>query len=202
MNQTVKKILFSLLAIAGNVSIAFVALFVLKLPIFFDTIFTTAIIFAYGLPWGLAVSVLTGITKTFFFDYLYLRNSVAYYMALYYLAGISIQTVNYICTRKKDFDTLDINHTILILGMTAVLSALASCLVAGTVNFCIKIFVNHEMYNVVEEFVSSLAAQNFSLWFSCVTGRIPVTLLDRFIATFAAFFVVKGFKALFKNAKN
>ena len=201
MNSILKKIIFCILAVAGNVAVAFVALFILKLPIFFDTIFTTAILFAYGLPYGLAVSLLTGITKTICFDYLYLGNSVAYYMALYYLAGLAIQGVNYLCIRKKDFNALDINHTVLILSMTAFLSALASCFTAGTINFVLNTFVINKMYNVVEDFVNSLAVKNFSLWFSCVAGRIPVTVLDRFIATFAAFFIVKVFTKLLSHEK-
>ncbi|GEM_PF-1139330 len=154
----------------------------LDLPLFLDTIFMTATLFLFG-------------PVAAFFEYLVymgiscIRMKVSYgsvhMIYLYSVSALTIILITWLFIRRKDSFKKSVNRTFLILVSTAIFSGLACSIVSGFVNSFI--YFKNENDLAYDRVIFAFNGEQFGFLASAILGRIPVTILDRIITTFAAF---------------
>lgn len=106
----------------------------LNLPLFFDMIFSTTLLFFVGLvPAILSLGVyyvILYITRLF-----YGENFGV--ILFYFFAGVAILVVTFLVIRKIDKEKTSTTKTFLSLLLAAILSALTNSIVGGTINYLI-----------------------------------------------------------------
>lgn len=163
---------------------------VLKIPLFFDTIFVVAVVFYAGLVPGLCVSIgysiinsLMWINKTGFFDPFILS---------YGICGVLIVVSTWLIARNKKEFKISISITILYLFLIALVSSMCSIIAGGIIDyFHYRYYEITDMMNPIKNFTEGFVNQRFSLIASCILAQIPVSFLDRLIATFAGYGIYK-----------
>lgn len=170
----------------------------LNLPLFFDMIFSTTLLFFVGLvPAILSLGVyyvILYITRLF-----YGENFGV--ILFYFFAGVAILIVTFLVIRKIDKEKTSATKTFFSLLLTAILSALANSVVAGTINYLIFKYYSDYTFSF-DVLILALHTHKFPLLFSCIVGRIPVSVLDRIIAIFAGFGISCALEKLFHKIKN
>ena len=159
---------------------------VLQAPLFFDTIFMMAALFAFG-------------PVAAFVEYLLFNGLVCAklcalygkvdYLYLYSLSALTIIAVTWLFVRKKQNLQKDVNLVFLRLLTAAILAGFACSLVSG--------FISYFTYNMnakdwaFDRVIFAFNGEGLGFLASAFLGRIPVTVLDRVITTFAGFGVFK-----------
>jgi hypothetical protein len=112
---------------------------------------------------------------------------------IYALCGMAIVLTTWAFSRKKENFRMDRIITTLYLVLIALLSAFASSIIGGMIETFNRIQFEGVAYDakLLEQFVRALLGEDLGLYASCVMARIPVTVLDRLICTFAGFGVYK-----------
>lgn len=154
----------------------------LDLPLFFDTIFMTATLFLFG-------------PVAAFFEYLVymgiscIRMKVTYgsvhMIYLYSVSALTIIVITWLFIRRKGSLKKNVNRTFIILLSAAIFSGLACSVVSGFINFFI--YFKNENDLAYDRVIFAFNGEQFGFLASAILGRIPVTILDRIITTFAAF---------------
>ena len=186
MNETVKKYLVIYLTAfaAGVLDFVTATLFqnVLHVPLFFDTIFLMAVLFLYGpLPaiFSYIVNVVCGCLKLVI---LYGKND---YIYLFTLSALTIILVTWLFVRKKENLKKGINITFLYILSAAICAALACSVVSGIISyFTFNLNVESGPFDKI---IFAFSGDQMGVLASCIIGRIPITILDRIITTFAGF---------------
>ena len=159
----------------------------LHIPLFLDTIGTVAVTFYAGLLPGIIVALLFNVIRTI---QLALVNGTEIYPweMLYMLCGAAIAAVTWAFARRKENFRINRQITILYLVLIALLSAFASSVVGGLVETVNRIFFDgiHNK-SLTEYFVRAFMGENLGLFVSCVFARIPMTVMDRTVCTFAGY---------------
>ena len=159
----------------------------LRIPLFLDTIGTVAVTFYAGLLPGIIVALLFNVIRTI---QIALVNGTEIYPweMLYMLCGATIAAVTWAFARRKENFCINRQITILYLVLIALLSAFASSVVGGLVETVNRIFFDgiHNRF-LTEYFVRAFMGENMGMFVSCVLARIPMTLMDRVICTFAGY---------------
>ncbi|WP_287047810.1 hypothetical protein [Treponema sp.] len=172
--------LLCLLALLLNIASAMLAS-ALKLPAFLDTIFTVAITFYAGLIPGIIVATLFNPVMTL------LRcamtgSEIFLYDFLYGICGILIVIASWLFSRnKKEFHFS---------RRTFVSSFSASALDT----FIRPLFEKVSGFSAIDDISLVFQKMNFSVFLSYLLPRIPITLLDRCICTFAAYGIYSGLR--------
>lgn len=186
MNETVKKYLVIYLTAftAGVLDFATATIFqnVLHVPLFFDTIFLMAVLFLYGpLPaiFSYIVNVVCGCLKLVI---LYGKND---YIYLFTLSALTIILVTWLFVRKKENLKKGVNITFLYILSAAVCAALACSVVSGIISY-FTFSLNVES-GPFDKIIFAFSGDQMGVLASCIVGRIPITILDRIITTFAGF---------------
>lgn len=196
MKRTSKIILFCFAAIFLNLGTSLLFYDVLGIPLFFDTIFTVAIVFYLGLIPGLAVGFLFNFADTLF--NMVVRNIFSPTNMFFSLCGVAIVFVTWFFSRKKEEFQISLLVTILYLLLIALLSSLASIFIGGIIDF-----IRFSYYEIpdsmapIKQFTDGFLSQKFNLFASCILGQIPISLTDRLITTFAGYGVYKLFVKFF-----
>ena len=186
-----KIIILSILAQILNIACSFAGEALFQ-SLFWDTIFTVAITFYAGLIPGLVVaatynplvvvirSIAAGGTQIYLYDFLYA------------LCGIFIVLVTWAFSRnKKEFGFSKL-ITILYLAIIAFASAFASSFAASFLDTYIRpLFESHSNYSAIDDFALVFQHLQFGTFLSYLVPRLPITILDRFIATFAGYGIYK-----------
>lgn len=190
MKQNVKYYLKIYIAafIAGVLDFATASLFqnVLHVPLFFDTIFLMAVLFLYGpLPalFSYLINVFCGCLKLVI---LYGKND---YIYLFTLSAITIILVTWLFVRKKDALKKGVNFIFLYILSAAVCAALACAIVSGIISY-FTFSLNVEA-GPFDKIIFAFSGEQMGVLASCIVGRIPITILDRIITTFAGFGIYK-----------
>ena len=186
MNSKVKQyLIIYLVALAAGVLDFFTATFfqnVLHVPLFFDTIFLMAVLFLYGpLPalFAYVINVVCGCLKLVI---LYGKND---YIYLFTLSAVTIIFVTWLFIRKKENLTKGVNITFLYILSAAVCAALACAVVSGIISY-FTFSLNVES-GPFDKIIFAFSGDQMGVLASCIVGRIPITILDRIITTFAGF---------------
>lgn len=161
---------------------------VLHVPLFFDMTFAMAVLFVYGPIASLFVYILNVSIVCIKMKIVYGSTDFVY---LYSLSALAIILVTWLFVRKKDKLKKSVNFTFLYILTASVCAALCCCVISGLINFF--------AYNMnarsldVEKIIFAFTGDQFGVFASSILGRIPITVLDRIITTFAGF----GFSILY-----
>lgn len=146
----------------------------LGIPLFFDTIWTVAVVFYLGLIPGLVVSIGYNIINTLLL--FWQEGYFDPFVLMYGICGIfTVLSTWFIARRKAEFK-ISVTITILYLVLIVLLAS-----------FFYKHYEIPDMMNPIKNFTTGLVYMRFSFLVSCILAQIPTVLLDRFIATFAGF---------------
>lgn len=186
MNPKVKSylLIYLIALVAGILDFAVATLFqnVLHVPLFFDTIFLMAVMFLYGpLPamFSYVINVICGCLKLVI---LYGKNDYVY---LFTLSALTIILVTWLFVRKKENLKKGVNITFLYILSAAVCAALACSVVSGIISY-FTFSLNVES-GPFDKIIFAFSGDQMGVLASCIVGRIPITILDRIITTFAGF---------------
>lgn len=193
-NKILKTVLLIILAESGN--FALVALvFPLHLPLFLDTVFTVAVTFYAGLVPGLIVAAAYNPLLSIFW-HIFLGYQTGTLGSLYALSGMLIVLSTWIFSRKKDDFSFSAKVTVLYLLVISFVSAFASCFSAAFIDtFLRPLLKMPEMIDegMFQQDALTLVFSRFGAgaYLSALLPRIPITVVDRIICTFAGFGVYK-----------
>ena len=166
--------LLCLLALLLNIASAMLAS-TLKLPAFLDTIFTVAITFYSGLIPGIIVAALFNPAMTLIRCAM-TGSELFLYDFLYALCGILIVIACWLFSRNKKEFHFNRRVTLLYLLIIVFFSTFLSS------------------FSAIDDISLVFQKMNFSVFLSYLLPRIPITLLDRFICTFAAYGIYSGLR--------
>ncbi len=180
-----KKISVCLAAIILNFLTASLFFSVLGLPLFFDTIWTVAVVFWLGLVPGLCVAA--GYNFLNYFVWV-LKSGTQNFVFLYSICGILIVVSTWLFSRKKEEFRFSPAVTVLYLILISLVSSFCTIIAGGLIDYFQ--YANYdiiEQMNPIKKFTDSFVRQRFSLLASCILAQIPISFTDRLIATFAGF---------------
>ncbi|MBQ1832703.1 MAG: hypothetical protein II114_02890 [Treponema sp.] len=185
-HRILKTVVICVIAVAMNVLTMYIFYNWMKIPLFFDTIWTVAVVFYSGLVPGLCVSLaynainaLIWTMQQGFFDP---------FIMLYAVCGVLIVFSTWIFARRKEEFQISVPVTILYLFLIALLSSFCTIVAGGIIDFFhYKYYEIPDMMNPIKKFTESFVHQQFSLLASCILGQIPISFLDRLLATFSGF---------------
>ena len=185
-----KKIAFTgllcLLALLLNIASAMLAS-TLKLPAFLDTIFTVAITFYSGLIPGIIVAALFNPAMTLIRCAM-TGSELFLYDFLYALCGILFVIACWLFSRNKKEFHFNRRVTLLYLLIIVFFSTFLSSFSASALDTFIRpLFEKASGFSAIDDISLIFQKLNFSVFLSYLLPRIPITLLDRFICTFAAY---------------
>lgn len=173
-------------AVLGNIATSFFSA-VLELPAFFDTIFTVAITFYAGLVPGIIVASLTNPLMTVLRCLIY-GTEIFYFDFLYSACGIFIVLTTWTISRNKKEFFFSRAVTVLYLLVIAFASSFLSCFSASFLDTFIRpLFEKHSRFSAIDSFSMAFQKLKFNVFLSYLLPRIPLTVLDRLICTFAGF---------------
>ena len=180
-----KKTLICIAAIILNFLTASLFFNVLKLPFFFDTIWTVAVVFWLGLVPALCVAV--GYNLLNYLVWI-LKSGTGNFAFLYSICGILIVLSTWTFSRKKEEFRFSPAVTVLYLILIALVSSFCTIIAGGLIDY-----FQYANYNIIEQmnpikkFTDSFIRQRFSLLASCILAQIPVSFLDRLLSTFSGY---------------
>lgn len=185
-----KKIGFTaaliLASLLGNLT-TFIFAEVLELPAFFDTIFSVAITFYAGPVPGIIVAALSNPLMTVL-RYTFYGTEIFYFDFLYSVCGIFIVLATWTISRNKKEFFFSRTVTILYLLIIAFASSFLSCFSASFLDTFIRpLFNKSSGFSAIDNFSMAFQKLKFNVFLSYLLPRIPLTVLDRLICTFAGF---------------
>ena len=190
MLSPIKTVVLCILALVLNFLSVFVFYETLHLPLFMDTIFTVAVLFYCGLLPALSVQLSYNIINALI--WMHKLGSFDIFMLMYALCGILIVFSSWIVARQKDEFEISPSVTILYLVLIALISSACSVIAGGTIDYFHLKYKNiPDMMNPIKKFTDAFVRQKFNLFVSCIAAQIPVSFMDRLIATFAGWGVYK-----------
>ena len=162
----------------------------LKIPLFFDTIFTVAVVFYAGLVPALVVSVSYNLVNSLL--WFVEQGAFDTVFPLYTICGVLIVLSTHLIARHKDTFELGLFVTVLNLVMIAMLSAACTVISGGIIDFFhLKYYNVPDMMNPIKHFTDSFVRENFHLLAACILAQIPVSFTDRLLTTFAGYGVYR-----------
>ena len=157
------------------------------LPLFLDTIGTVLIVFYAGLVPGLIVAACYNILWVQLL-LLITHASVHPWDMLYAICGLVITVTTWLFSCDKENFRSGRFIAVLYLMLIALVSAFASSITGGLIETGIRIhFQEQHTMKALEQFVRAFLGENLGLFAACVIARVPITVLDRIICTFAGF---------------
>lgn len=198
MNSKIQKYIFIyLVAFLAGILDFFVATFfqnVLHVPLFFDTFFLMAVLFLYGpLPalFSYVINVTCGCLKLII---LYGKNDFIY---LFTLSAVTIILITWLFICKKENLKKGVNFTFIYILIASVCAALACSVVSGIISY-FTFSLNVES-GPFDKIIFAFSGDQMGVLASCIIGRIPITVLDRIITTFAGFGISLLFNKITKQ---
>ena len=173
-----------LVIVFGCIDFLAVLLFqdILDIPLFLDTIFMTATLFLFGpVVAFLEYLVYMGISCI----RMMFACGSAHMIYLYSFSALTIIVITWLFIRRKGSLKKNVNRTFIILLSAAIFSGIACSVVSGFINFFIYFKNDNDL--AYDRVIFAFNGEQFGFLASAILGRIPVTILDRIITTFAAF---------------
>ena len=170
--------------IAGILDFAFSTLVqdVFHAPLFFDMTFAMAVLFAYGVFPAIMTYVVNVICGCLKLVILYGKND---YIYLFTLSALTIILITWLFVRKKENLKKGVNFVFIYILLAAVCAALACSVVSGIISYFTFSLVLEA--GPFDKFIFAFSGDQMGVLASCIVGRIPITILDRIITTFAGF---------------
>lgn len=190
MHKVPRIIILCIIAEILNFLTADIFYHALNIPLFFDTIWTVAVVFYLGLVPGLCVSLGYNIINTILWSFQ--EDFFDPFMLSYSICGVLIVLSTWLIARKKGEFKISIMVTILYLVLIALLSSFCTIIAGGIIDyFHLKHYEIPDMMNPIKKFTESFLHQRVGLLASCILAQIPISFLDRLLATFAGFGIYK-----------
>ncbi|MBQ2315630.1 MAG: hypothetical protein II187_12130 [Treponema sp.] len=176
---------------AGDLLVTTLFQDILQVPLFFDTIFMMAALFAFGpVQAFLEYLVFVGLACVKL-KLLYGRTDMVY---LYALAALTIIAVTWLFVHKKERFSKGVNRAFLCILSASMLAGLACSVVSGFISyFTHRLDVKDWAFNRI---IFAFNGEQLGYLASSIVGRIPVTMLDRVITTFAGFGIARLYRRL------
>jgi energy-coupling factor transport system substrate-specific component len=208
--QLLKIIVLCAVSAVCNAALSHFVINVARLPLYQDTVFTVAMCFTAGLFAGF----LTGAFSCFCISFVYI-----------YILGISLPKVGYlfyICVivevllvcffhsklKKREEVFLQkpslqsfIYVAPLLLGLAA-LDCIAVSITGGIIDFALTIHQVPRSISPEDTFKLGLLQNNMPLLATAVLSRIPINIVDRFIAIFGGYGVSLLYRKWIKNIRH
>lgn len=190
MPKLLRTIILCIIAEIGNLLSARFFYHTLNIPLFFDTIFTVAVVFYLGLIPALFVSL--GYNTINSLMWLHEEGFFDPFLFSYAICGILIVLTTWFIARRKEEFKISATVTILYLFLIALISSFCTIISSGIIDyFHYKYYEIPDMMNPIKRFTESFVRQRFSLLISCILGQIPISFMDRLLATFAGYGIYK-----------
>ena len=94
----------------------------------------------------------------------------------------------WLIARCKSEFKISLTVTLLYLVLIALISSFCTIVAGGIIDFFhYKYYEIPDMMNPIKRFTESFVRQRLSLLASCILAQIPISFLDRLLATFAGF---------------
>lgn len=189
MHSIPKIIIICIVAEILNLLAVYLFCNTLRIPLFFDTIFTVAVTFYLGLVPALCVSFAYNLINSLIWV---LSGENDPFIFLYTICGLLIVFSTWIIARRKEELKISPSVTILYLVLIVLLSSFCTIISGGIIDyFHLKYRNVPDLMNPIKKFTESFVHQRFSLLASCILGQIPISFLDRLLSTFAGFGIYK-----------
>ena len=185
-----KIIMFSIAALFLNLVFAYAAIN-LKLIIFLDTVFTVAITFYTGLIPGVLVALFY---NPLMMVVLCFTKGAGFFLydSFYGLCGVVIALITWALSRNKETFLYSKASTIFYLIVIAFTSAIASCLCASILDTFIRPLIGQvSEFGFTDNLYYSFQTLNLGDFLSFFLPRIPITVVDRLVCTFAGYCIYK-----------
>ena len=190
MPKTLRTIVICIIAEILNLFAVDVFYHALNIPLFFDTIFTVAVVFYCGLIPALFVSF--GYNCINYLIWYFREGVIDPFIFLYSICGILIVISTWLIARRKEVFKISPGITILYLFLIALLSSFCTIISSGIIDYYHYVFYDvPDMMNPIKTFTESFVYQKFGLLASCILAQIPISFADRLIATFAGYGVYR-----------
>ena len=190
MPKTLRIIVICIIAEMLNFMTMDIFYHTLRIPLFFDTIFTVAVVFYCGLVPGLFVSIGYNLINSLI--WVCQKGVSDPFIFFYTICGILIVLSTWVVSRHKAEFKISPVVTILYLVLIALLSSFCSIISSGIIDYFHYIYYDvPDMMNPIKSFTESFVNHHFSLLVSCILAQIPISFADRLIATFAGYGVYR-----------
>ena len=195
-----KIVSLCIIAAAANFGLSTLFVNVLQIPLFVDTVFTSAVCFTAGLLPGLFTALLTQIATGI------RENSVTPFILCSFAEVLLICRLNPASAQKKLPDRglvrFSSETTLVSIFAGLLLLYIVSCIVISVLGGLID-FVYHSVllqpklyFSAEDTFKIGLIRVGIPTPVMDIFSRIPVNLVDRFIVIFGGFFVSRGLRRL------
>ena len=165
---------------------------VLYAPLFMDTSFMMAALFAFGPVQAFLEYVVFVSLACVKLKLMVGRTDMVF---LYALSALTIIAVTWFFVRKKEWLSKGVNQTFLYILAAAMLAGFACSVVSGFISYYThQLEVKDWAFNRV---IFAFNGEQLGFLASAILGRIPVTILDRCITTFLGFGIAKAYGRLF-----
>ena len=201
MNEKTTKVLkISLVVLVAGILDNLIATFfqnVLEAPLFMDIMISMAVLFAYGI----IPSILTYVVFT---TIACIRHIIMFgqhnYLYIFTISAVAIIFVTWIFVRKKENLKKGVNFTFIYILSACVCAGLASSVISGFLSYFT--YTLPPTYAAIDKIIYAFAGEPLGILGASIVGRIPMTILDRIITTFAGFGISKlYFYILQKNKR-
>lgn len=186
MKPIAKTSIFCLVAIIGDLLTSFMA-YKLKLPFFLDTEFAVALTFYAGLVPGLIAAAFYNPLMIIWLCR-YTGTQFSFYDCLYAICGMLIVFATWLFSRnKKEFlfsRSITLLYLLLIVATSSVFSFTAASLMD---TFILPLFQTSTGFSAFDNISEVLRQSEMETFASYLIPRIPLTVLDRIVCTFAGF---------------
>ena len=196
MKQYLKNTFLCLLALTLNIALSFLSSF-LPISLFLDSIFTVALIFYCGLVPALVVAAFYNPLMTLIRCAIY-GTEIFYFDFLYALCGILIVIITWALSRNKKEFFFSKTVTVLYLFIIVFASSFVSSFMASILDTYIRpLFEKTSGFSSIDKYSLAFQQLKFDTFLSYLLPRIPITVLDRLICTFAGFGIYRLAKRRF-----
>ncbi|MCR4939083.1 MAG: hypothetical protein K5930_03110 [Treponemataceae bacterium] len=186
MPKLLRTIILCIIALVLNIIFRILFYNILKIPLFFDTIFTVATVFYLGLVPALCVSLSYNIINGL--EWLFKNGVSDPFIFFYSICGVLIVISTWIFARKKAEFKVSKTITFLYLLLITLFSSFCTIISSGIIDYFHYIFYDvPDVMNPIKTFTESFVQQRFSLLMACILSQIPISFLDRLITTFAGY---------------
>ncbi|MDR2313810.1 MAG: hypothetical protein LBE02_04680 [Spirochaetaceae bacterium] len=201
--------LLCILAVGANYALNTLSVFILKLPLFLDTVFTCAVTFTAGPVAGIAVAVLTTIIILFRdgSTWLFVLCSITEVLLVWFMQP-GPRTAAWSFRRKEpppdlpEIKTSFVN-TFAALLLLYIAACVAVSVLGGILDFILyDVFSNEKLhYSPEDTFKMGLLRNGPPILAANILSRIPINIVDRFIVIFGGFAISRFLKGRFRPGK-
>jgi hypothetical protein len=208
--QLIKIIILCALSAVCNAALSHFVINTVKLPLFLDTVFTIAMCFSAGLFAGFLTGAFSCFCISFVYKYI-LANSLPGVAYLFYICVIiEVLLVWFFHGKMKEREEVFLQKPSLqsfiyvaplLLGLVA-LDCIAVSITGGIIDFALTVHNVPRSVSPEDTFKLGLLQNNMPLLATAVLSRIPINIVDRFIAIFGGYGVSLLFKKWINNQKS